>query len=146
MDRTCWERTRASPRDCRVFGEKRNYPECHDSGCSRGSSSCEPIQQIGYRLVERIDLVGINATTVASDHPRSRQKSIRRRYERSRSFRQNVKSIRRERGRSLRKIHDMKSIYINDTRGRNTRMFTEKFTTRILWHIASKLIQGKETA
>jgi hypothetical protein len=57
-----------------------------------------------------------------------------------------MKSIRYERGRSLRKIHDGKTIYINDTRGYSLRMSTEKFTTRILWHVASKLIREKETA
>jgi hypothetical protein len=75
-----------------------------------------------------------------------------------------MESIRHKRGRSLRKIHDKKSIYIDaawgrslrkghdrksidvsDARGRSLRKFTEKFTTRILWHIASKLIQGEET-
>jgi hypothetical protein len=50
-------------------GKERNYPECNDSRCSRGSSSCEPIQQAGYKPLEQIDFVGINA--VASDHPRS---------------------------------------------------------------------------
>jgi hypothetical protein len=112
------------------FGKKQNYPECDDSRCSRGSFSCEPIQQTGYKPVERIDLVGINA--IASDHPRSRRKSIHRRYERSRGFRQDMKSIRYERGRSLRKIHDKKSTYINDARGRSLRMFTRRFTIRIL--------------
>jgi hypothetical protein len=137
---------RASPRVCRAFGKKRNYPECHDSGCSRGSSSYEPIEQTGCKPVERIDLVGINATTITSDHPRSRWKSIHRRYERIRHFCRNMKSIRYERGQSLHSIHDRKSIYINDTRGRSLHMFTEKFTTRILWHAASKLIREKETA
>jgi hypothetical protein len=137
---------RTSPRVCRAFGKKQNYPEYNDSGCSRSSSSCKPIQQTGYKPVERIDLVGINVTTVASDHPRSRRNSIRRRYERSQGFRRNMKSIRYERGRSLRRIHDRKSIYINDTRGCSLRMFTEKFITQILWHVASKLIQEKEIA
>jgi hypothetical protein len=46
--------------------------------------------------------VGINATTVVSDHPRLRRKSNRRRYERNRGFHQNMESINFERGWSLR--------------------------------------------
>jgi hypothetical protein len=38
--------------------QERKYPELNDSGCSRGSSLREPIQQAGYKLVERIDLLG----------------------------------------------------------------------------------------
>jgi hypothetical protein len=119
--------------------QKRNYPECNDSGCSRGSSSCEPIQQTGYTPVERIDVVGKNATTVACDHPRSRRKSIRRRFERSRGVRRNTKSIRHKRGRSLRIIHDKESIYVDTARGRSLRVSMKEITTRILWHAASKL-------
>jgi hypothetical protein len=119
---------RAPPRVCRVCGKKRNYPRFNDSGCSRGSSSCEPIQQTGYKLVERIDFVGKNATTVACDHPRSRRKSIRRRFERSRGVRRNTKSIRYKRGCSLRIIHDKESIYVNTARGRSLRMFMKEIT------------------
>jgi hypothetical protein len=42
------------------------------------------------------------------------------------------KSMYHDRGRSLRKTHYKKSIYIKHARGRSLRMFTEKFTTRIL--------------
>jgi hypothetical protein len=38
--------------------QERNYPELNDSGCSQGSSLREPIQQAGYKPVERIDLLG----------------------------------------------------------------------------------------
>jgi hypothetical protein len=64
-----------------------------------------------------------------------------------------MKSIGYERGRSLRKIHDRKLFYISDTRGCSLRMFTEKFTTQILWHIApgdsaisEHLLMGKTCA
>jgi hypothetical protein len=53
---TRWEQARASPRVCRVCGKKQNYSDCNDSRCSRGGSSCEPIQQTGYKPVERVDL------------------------------------------------------------------------------------------
>jgi hypothetical protein len=56
-----------------------------------------------------------------------------------------MKSIRYERGGSLRNIHDKKSIYIMFARGRGHRAPMKERTTRILWHIASKLIRGKET-
>jgi hypothetical protein len=49
---------RASPRDCRARGRRRNYSKCHNSGCSRNRSSCELIQQTRYKPVERIDFVG----------------------------------------------------------------------------------------
>jgi hypothetical protein len=38
--------------------QKQNYPEFDDSGCSRGSSLREPVQQAGYKPVERINLLG----------------------------------------------------------------------------------------
>jgi hypothetical protein len=38
--------------------QEQNYPELNDSGCSRGRSLREPIQQAGYKPVERIDLLG----------------------------------------------------------------------------------------
>jgi hypothetical protein len=124
--------------------QKRDYPGCNHSGCSRGSSLYELIQQTGYKLVERINYVGENVTAVACDHPRSRRKSICRGFGRSRGFRQKMKSIRYERGRSLRNIHDKKSIYICVARDQGLRVPIKEFTTRILWHIASKLIRGKE--
>jgi hypothetical protein len=55
------------------------------------------------------------------------------------------KSMDHERGRSLRKTHDKKSFYIKHARGRSLHVFTEKFTIRILWHVASKLILKKKT-
>jgi hypothetical protein len=73
----------------------------------------ELIQQTGYKLVERIDYVGENATVVACDHPRSRQKSLCGGVGRNRGFRQKMKSNRYECGRSPRNIHDKKSIYIS---------------------------------
>jgi hypothetical protein len=124
--------------------QKQDYPGCHHLGCSRGSSMYELIQQTGYKPVERIDYVGGNATAVACDHPRSWRKSICRVVGRSRGFRQKMKSIRYERGRNLRNIHDKKSIYISVARDRGHRAPIKEFTTRILWHIASKLIRGKE--
>jgi hypothetical protein len=48
----------STPRDCHVYDRKRNYLECDDSGCSRNSSSCELIQQVRYKLIERIEFVG----------------------------------------------------------------------------------------
>jgi hypothetical protein len=42
----------------RLWQGKRNYPECTDTRCSRDDSSCEPLQQTGYKQVERIDFVG----------------------------------------------------------------------------------------
>jgi hypothetical protein len=42
------------------------------------------------------------------------------------------KSMYHERGRSLRETHEKKLIYIKHARGRSLRMFTEKFTIRIL--------------
>jgi hypothetical protein len=54
-------------------------------------------------------------------------------------------SIRYERGGSFRNIHDKKLIYIMFARGRGHRAPMKECTTRILWHIASKLIRGKET-
>jgi hypothetical protein len=56
-----------------------------------------------------------------------------------------MKSIRYKRGRSLRIIHDKESIYVNTARGRSLRVFMKEITTRILWHIASKFTQEKET-
>jgi hypothetical protein len=50
-----------------------------------------------------------------------------------------------KRGRSLHKTHDKKSFYIKHARGRSLCVFTEEFTIRILWHVASKLIRKKET-
>jgi hypothetical protein len=145
-DQTCWEQMRAPPRVYRVCGKKRNYPEFNNSGCSRGSSSREPIQQTGYKLVEQINFVGKNATIVACDHLRSRRKSIHRRFERNRGVHRNTKSIRYKHGRSLRIIHDKESIYVNTARGRSLRMFIKEITTRILWHTTSKLTREKETA
>jgi hypothetical protein len=68
-------------------------------------------------------------------------------HERGRSFRKthDKKSMDHERGRSLRKTHDKKSFYIKHAHGRSLRVFTEKFTIRILWHVASKLIRKKKT-
>jgi hypothetical protein len=126
------------------LGRKQDYTECNDSRCSRSGSSCEPGQQAGYKPVERIDFVGVNATAIACDHPRPRRRSIWRGYERSRGVRQDMKSIRYERGRSLRKIHGEELIYMRTVRGRGLRRLTGVFTTRILWHMASKLTRGKE--
>jgi hypothetical protein len=119
---------------CRVCGRKQNYPELNDSGSSRGSSSCEPIQQTGYKPVERIDFVGKNATTVACDHPRSRRKSIHRRFERNRGVRRNTKSIRYKHGRSLRIIHDKESIYVNTARGCSLRMLIGNYNPNLMAH------------
>jgi hypothetical protein len=124
--------------------QKRDYLGCHHSGCSRDRSLYELIQQTGYKPVERIDYVGENATAVTCDHPRSRRKSICRGFGRSQVFRQKMKSIRYERGRNLRNIHDKKLIYISVARDRGLRAPVKEFTPRILWHIASKLIRGKE--
>jgi hypothetical protein len=55
-----------------------------------------------------------------------------------------MKSIICERGRNLHNIHDKKPIYISVVRDRGLRKPIKEFTTRILWHIASKLIRGKE--
>jgi hypothetical protein len=142
MDWTCWEQMRASGMPC--SWQKRDYPRCHHLGCSRGSSMYELIQQTGYKPVERIDYVGENATAVVCDRPRSRRRSICRGVGRSRGFRQKMKSIRYECGRNLHNIHDKKSIYISVARDRGLHVPIKEFTTRILWHIASKLIRGKE--
>jgi hypothetical protein len=94
-------------------------------------------------VVERIDFVGKNATTVMCDHLRSQRKSICRRFEWSRGVRRNTKSIRYKRGRTLRIIHDKESIYVNTARGHSLRMFMKEITTRILWHTASKLSEKR---
>jgi hypothetical protein len=122
------------------FWQKRNYPECGHSRCSRGGSSCEPFQRIGCKPVERIDFVGVNATTVECDHPRPRRRSIREDGGWGRGLRQNTKSRRYERGCSLRKICDKTSIYISTAHDSSLLVFIKEFPTRILWHIASKLI------
>jgi hypothetical protein len=57
------------------FWQRRDCSECGHSGCSRGSSSCEPFPCTGCKLVERINFVGVDA--MVSDHPRSRRKSSR---------------------------------------------------------------------
>jgi hypothetical protein len=57
------------------FWQRLDYSECNHSGCSRGSSSCEPFQRTGCKPVERIDFLGVDA--MASDHPRSWRKSSR---------------------------------------------------------------------
>jgi hypothetical protein len=49
-----------------------------------------------------------------------------------------------ERGRSLRNIHDEKSIYISTAHDSSLLVFVKGCTTRISWLIASKLIRGKE--
>jgi hypothetical protein len=50
---------RPSSRNCRTYGrEKRSYPECNNSGCSRNRSSCEHVQQVRYKPIERIEFVG----------------------------------------------------------------------------------------
>jgi hypothetical protein len=49
-----------------------------------------------------------------------------------------------ERGSNLRNIHDEKSIYISTAHDSSLLVFVKGCTTRIPWHIASKLIRGKE--
>jgi hypothetical protein len=93
------------------FGRNRYHTECNYSGGSRGSSLCELLQQAGCKPVERIDFVGVNVTTVAGDHPRPQWRSIHEDGGRGRSLHQNTKLGRYERGRSLRKICDKKSIH-----------------------------------
>jgi hypothetical protein len=44
---------------------------CNDSGRSQHSSVCEPIQQLRYKPIEWIDLVGKDAIIIANDHQRS---------------------------------------------------------------------------
>jgi hypothetical protein len=124
--------------------QKQDYPGCHHSGCSQGSSLYELIQQTGYKPVDRIDYIGENATTVAGDHPRSRRKLICRGFGRRGGFRQKMKSIRYDRGRILRNIHDKKSIYISTAHDSSLLVFIKGCTNRISWHIASELIRGKE--
>jgi hypothetical protein len=104
----------------------------------------ELIQQTGYKLVERVDYVGENVTVVMCGHPRSRRKSICRGFGRSGGYRQKMKSIRCDRGRSLRSIHDRKSTYTSTTHGSSLLVFIKGCTSRISWHIASELIRGKE--
>jgi hypothetical protein len=108
--------------------QKRDYPGCHHSGCSRGSSLYELIQPAGYKPVDRIDYVGENATAVTCDHPRSRRKSISRGFGRSGGFRQKMKSIRYDRGRSLRIIHDKKLIYISTAHDSSLLVFVKGCT------------------
>jgi hypothetical protein len=73
-----------------LIARSRNYPECDDSGHSRNSSSCEPIQQVRYKPIERIELVGKNAIIIISNHQRSLRKSIHIKHERGRSLHQNL--------------------------------------------------------
>jgi hypothetical protein len=60
------------------------------------------------------------------------EKSIR--HGRGRSLHQtrDKKSMYHDRGRSLCKTHDQRLIYVKYARGRSLRVFTEKFTIRIL--------------
>jgi hypothetical protein len=60
------------------------------------------------------------------------KKSIKRGHGHSLRQTHDKKSMNHERGRSRRKTHDKKSIYIKHAHGRSLRMFTEKFTIRIL--------------
>jgi hypothetical protein len=124
--------------------QKRDYSGCNNAGCSRGSSLYELIQQIGYNLVERIDYVGENATAVVCDHPRSQRKSICGGFGRSGGCRPKMKSTRYDRGRSLRNIHDKKSMYTSAAHDSSLLVFVKGCTSRISWHIASELIRGKE--
>jgi hypothetical protein len=124
--------------------QERDYYGCNHVGCSRGSSLHELIQQTGNKPVERIDYVGENATAVTCDHPRSRRKSICRGFGRGGGYRRKMKSMRHDHGHSLRNIYDRKSIYTNVARDRGHRAPKRECSTRIMWHIASKLIQGKE--
>jgi hypothetical protein len=55
-----------------------------------------------------------------------------------------MKSIRYDRGRSLRNIHDKKSIYISTAYDSGLIVFVKGRTDRISWHIASKLIREEE--
>jgi hypothetical protein len=105
-----------------------------------------PSNKLGIHQSNGSILLGKNKTTVACDHPRSRRKSIRRRFERSRGVRRNTKSLRHKRGRSLHIIHDKESIYVNTARGRSLHMFMKEITTQILWHTTSKLTREKGTA
>jgi hypothetical protein len=73
------------------------------------------------------------------------EKSIKHGRGRSLSQSCDKKSMYHERGRSLRKTHDKKLIYIKHARGCSLRLFAEKFTIRILWHEAYKLIRKKMT-
>jgi hypothetical protein len=63
-----------------------------------------PSNKLGINLIERIKFVGKNVIIVASNHQRSRRKSIHIKHEHSRSLFKtyNTKSTRQERGRSLR--------------------------------------------
>jgi hypothetical protein len=73
------------------------------------------------------------------------KKSIKRGRGRSLRKTHDKKLMDHERGCSLRKTHDKKSFYIKHARGRSLLVFTEEFTIRILWHVASKLIRKKDT-
>jgi hypothetical protein len=53
-------------------------------------------------------------------------------------------AIRYDRGRSLRSIHDRKSIYTSTAHVSSLFVFVKGFTSRISWRIASELIRGKE--
>jgi hypothetical protein len=121
----------------------RDYSGCNHTGCSRGSSLHELIQQTGNKPVEQVNYVGENATAVACDHPRSRRRSICREFGWSGGYRQKMKSMKHDHGHSLRNLYDRKSIYTNVAHDRGLRAPRRECTTRILWHIASKLIQGK---
>jgi hypothetical protein len=49
-----------------------------------------PSNKLGINLIERIEFVGKNVIVVASDHQRSRRKSIHIKHERSQNLRQNL--------------------------------------------------------
>jgi hypothetical protein len=55
-----------------------------------------------------------------------------------------MKSIRYDRGRSCRNIHDKKSIYIGTAHDSSLLVFIKGCTNRISWHIASELIREEE--
>jgi hypothetical protein len=55
-----------------------------------------------------------------------------------------MKLIRYDRGRSLRNIHDKKSIYISTAYDSGLFVFVKGCTNRISWHIASELIREEE--
>jgi hypothetical protein len=65
-------------------------------------------------------------------------------YDGSRGVLQDMKSVRYERGRSLRKVHGEESVYMRAVRGRGLRGLAGIFTSRVLWCVASKLTRGKE--
>jgi hypothetical protein len=63
--------------------EKETTPSAMTLDVLKIAPHASPSNKLGINLIERIEFVGKSATIVASDHQRSRRKSIHIKHERS---------------------------------------------------------------